>query len=55
MKVFLFIIGGWTVLSVLFIVFLWPSVIERINTNCPLDTPEVPVKLQEHLNGERDA
>jgi hypothetical protein len=55
MKLFLFIIGGWTVLSVLFIVFLWPSIIKKINNEYPLDTREVPVKLEEHFKGERDA
>ena len=55
MKVFLFIIGGWTILSVLFIVFLWPNMIEKINNEYPLDTREVPVKLEEHFKGEHDA
>jgi hypothetical protein len=55
MKLFLFIIGGWTILSVLFVVFLWPNIIERINTDYPLDSREVPVKLEEHFKGERDA
>ena len=55
MKVFLLILGGWTILSVLFIIFLWPNMIEKINNEYPLDTREVPVKLEEHFKGEHDA
>ena len=55
MKVFLLILGGWAVLSVLFITFVWPTIVNQINEDYPLDTREVPVRLEEHFKGERDA
>jgi hypothetical protein len=29
--------------------------VKRMNTDYPLDTREVPVKLEEHFKGEHDA
>ena len=54
MKVFLLILGGWAVLSVLFMTFVWPTIVNQINEDYPLDTREVPVRLKKHTNGETD-
>lgn len=41
-------------LSVLFIAFVWPTIVNQINEDYPLDTREVPVRLKKHTNGETD-